>query len=237
MRNILIIGASGEIGSQIALQLGKKGYSLILHYHQNYHSFEQLKKDLPENQLLDFIQADLTNEQGINRLIGNIAYPIDAVVFSSGIAYYGLLQETPEQVMNDMLSIHVKAPLAIVKNILPDMIRRKSGKIIMITSIWGEIGASYEVVYSTVKGAQNSFVKALAKEVGPSGITVNAISPGFIDTKMNPLSHEEKAQLLEDIPLNRPGTPEDVANAVTFLLSQQGAYIHGEILRISGGWD
>lgn len=235
--NVLIIGASGEIGSQIALQLAKEGYSLILHYNQNEKKMESIQSVLPENCLLDVIQADLTKLEEVTSLLERIVYPIEAVVFASGIAYYGLFQETPEQMIDDMLSIHVKAPLTIVKKILPSMIRRKAGKIILISSIWGEIGASYEVLYSTVKGAQNSFVKALAKEVGPSGIRVNAISPGFIDTRMNPLSSEEKAQLVEDIPLNRAGKPDDVANAVSFLLSKKSSYIHGEVVRVTGGWD
>lgn len=235
-KNVLLIGASGEIGSAIASQLGKEGYQLILHYHQNRASIEQIRENLASETVLDIIQANLSFQNGIEHLLGKLVYPVDYIVFASGIAYYGLFQDTPESVIDDMLSIHVKAPLTIVKKLLPSMIQRKSGNIIIISSIWGEIGASHEVLYSTVKGAQNSFVKALAQEVGPSGIRVNAISPGFIDTKMNPLSMEEKADIINDIPLNRPGLPQDVANAVSFLLSGKASYIHGEIVRISGGW-
>jgi 3-oxoacyl-[acyl-carrier protein] reductase len=236
-KNVLIIGASGDIGSKIATQLGTEGYSLILHYNQNEKAIEALQNKIPTGAILDTIKANLATDEGIKSLLKGIFYPIDSIVFSSGIAYYGLFQDTPEPIMDEMLSIHVKAPLSIVKEILPEMIKRKSGKIILISSIWGEVGASNEVLYSAVKGAQNSFVKALSKEVGPSGIVVNAVSPGFIETKMNPLTVEEKEYLVDDIPLNRAGTPQDVADAVSFLLSDKAAYIHGEILRITGGWD
>src|SRR5699024_2315016 len=102
---------------------------------------------------------------------------------------------------------------------------------------WGDVGASNEVIYSSVKGAQNSFVKALAKEVAPSGISVNAISPGYVDTKMNShLDEDEKNAILSDIPMNRAGSPADVANAVSFLLDDRSNYIQGEIIHLTGGW-
>src|SRR5690625_2725468 len=117
------------------------------------------------------------------------------------------------------------------------MIILKSVKIVFITSIWGHVGASFEVVYSTVKGAQNSFVKSLAKEVGPNGISVNGVSPGFIDTKMNQhLLQEEKAAIISDIPLNRAGLATDVSHTVLFLLDDKANYIQGEIVHITGGW-
>ncbi|HAM80405.1 elongation factor P 5-aminopentanone reductase [Ornithinibacillus bavariensis] len=235
-KNILIIGASGAIGSAITEQLILDGHQLILHYHQNRDAIDTILENAKAESILGFIKADLSNMANISDFLEKIAYPVDAIIFASGIAYYGLFQETPDEVMEEMFSIHIGAPLLITKTLLGDMLLRKNGKIIFISSIWGEVGASNEVLYSTVKGAQNSFVKALAKEVGPSGILVNAVSPGFIDTKMNPLSADEKEALLEEIPLNRPGLPEDVANTVSFLLSDKSNYIHGEIIRVTGGW-
>src|SRR5690625_2104238 len=136
-----------------------------------------------------------------------------------------------------MLSMHVKAPLFITKHFLPAMINRKSGKIVFITSIWGHVGASHEVVYSTVKGAQNSFVKSLAKEVGPSGISVNGISPGLIHTQMNDhLTEIDREMLHADIPLQRAGDPLEIAYLVEFLLDKKSSYIQGEMVRITGGW-
>src|SRR5699024_9853769 len=182
-------------------------------------------------------QADLSEQSGINHLLGQLVFPADAIVFAGGSAHYGLFQDTDEQIMDAMLTLHVKAPWTITKYILPSMIREQYGRIIFITSVWGEAGAGNEVVYSSVKGAQNSFVKALAKETASSGIAVNAVSPGFIDTKMNQhLLAEEKAKIVHEIPANRAGTSEDVANTVSFLMNERSDYIHGEIIHVSGGW-
>ncbi|HLS07401.1 MAG TPA: SDR family oxidoreductase [Bacillota bacterium] len=236
-KNILIVGASGDIGQAIAKQLASLGHQLILHYHRNVRALDQLKQSISEDQIIAQIQADLTTTRGIETFIETINYPIEQIVFASGIPHYGLFQETSEQTMDKMLTLHVKAPWVITKHLLPQMIRQQSGKIVLITSIWGTFGASYEVIYSTLKGAQNSFVKALAKEVAPSGISVNAISPGFIETKMNDhLVAEEKRAIISDIPMNRAGTVQDIANAVCFLLSDQSSYIQGEVIHVTGGW-
>lgn len=235
--NVLIIGASGDIGSAIAVKLGKEGYQLILHYHQNRGKINNIREKLSFDVILAEIQADLSQEQGIKSLITDIVFQVDHVIFASGNAYYGLFQSTPEETMDDMLSIHVKAPLLITKYLIPSMIQRRFGNIIVITSIWGTVGASNEVVYSTVKGAQNSFVKSLSKEVKPSGVSVNAISPGYIETKMNAnLSDAEKELILQEIPVGRVGIPDDVAQLVFFLISQPFNSIRGEIIGIDGAW-
>ncbi|SFA76524.1 3-oxoacyl-[acyl-carrier protein] reductase [Lentibacillus halodurans] len=233
----MIIGASGDIGTAIAKQLAGEGYRLILHYYQNKQAITAHRAGLDKESILMEIQADLSETEGINHLIRQLVFPVDAVIFAGGKAHYGLFQDTDEGAMDLMLTLHVKAPWTITKHLLPSMIRRKQGRIILITSVWGEVGAGHEVVYSSVKGAQNSFVKALAKEAAPSGIAVNAVSPGFIDTKMNQhLLSEEKAQIIHDIPANRAGTSKDVAHTVSFLMSKQSDYIHGEIIHVSGGW-
>src|SRR5690625_4680652 len=139
--------------------------------------------------------------------------------------------------MDKMLSIHVKAPMLISKFLLPAMIQQNSGSILVISSIWGSVGASNEVVYSSVKGAQNSFIKALAKEVGPNGVSVNAVSPGFIDTKMNRvLKDTDREDIIAHIPLHRPGLTSDDAHTVEFLMDERSTCIHGEIVNITGGW-
>lgn len=236
-KNVLIIGASGGIGSAVAKQLAGESYQLILHYNQNKQAMYANRDKLHEESILMEIQADLSQDDGINRLISQIVFPVDAIIFAGGTAHYGLFQDTEETQMDMMLTLHVKAPWQITQQLLPSMIQRKQGRIILITSVWGETGAANEVVYSSVKGAQNSFVKALAKESAPSGIAVNAVSPGFIDTKMNQgLLQEEKEKIISDIPANRPGTPEDVAHTVAFLMSEHADYIHGEIIHVSGGW-
>ncbi|HLS09574.1 elongation factor P 5-aminopentanone reductase [Lentibacillus sp.] len=236
-KNVLIIGASGDIGTSIAKRLARDGWQLMLHYNQNKQAMETNRLRLNNESILMEIQADLSEETGINRLLNELVFPVDGIVFAGGKAHFGLFQDTDEQVMDFMLTLHVKAPWMITKHLIPAMIREKQGRIVFITSVWGEAGAGNEVIYSSVKGAQNSFVKALAKEAAPSGIAVNAVSPGFIDTKMNQhLQAEEKATIIDAIPANRPGTAEDVANTVSFLMNGQSDYIHGEIIHVSGGW-
>ena len=236
-KNVLIIGASGDIGAAITKQTAKEGHQLMLHYHANKDVMDELMEEFTEGQLLQVIQADLSNLEGINKLLAALVFRVDIIIYASGRAAFGLFQEMSEEKMDEMLSLHVKAPWMITKHLLPGMIKNESGKIILITSIWGETGASNEVLYSTVKGAQNSFVKALAKEVAPSGITVHAISPGFIDTKMNAgLSREERAEIYESIPLKRAGSPDEVATTVTYLLNTNSTYLNGQIIQVSGGW-
>lgn len=236
-KNVLILGASGDIGSAITKQLSAEGYSFILHYHQNRSSMEHLLKELDEQTILQIVQADLTTGEGARCLCHEVAFSVHAIIYVSGTAHIGLFQDTEETDMDKMLALHVKSPWLIIQHFLPMMIKERSGNIIFITSIWGNIGASNEVIYSSVKGAQNSFVKALAKEVGPSGISVNAVSPGFIDTKMNQhLHHSERENIISHIPLNRAGMAMDVAHAVSFLISDKSTYIQGEIVNINGGW-
>lgn len=236
-KNVLLIGSSGDIGSAIARNLAEDGYQLLLHYHENPEALKNVKKDIPAEAVLAELQADLRNNQEVEKLLSQLVYTVDAVIFASGKASIGLFQDATNSLMDEMITLHVKAPWKICNRLLPEMIHKKSGKIIFITSIWGNVGASNEVIYSSVKGAQNSFVRALAKEVALSGIAVNAVSPGFINTKMNQqLLPEEKELITNEIPANRAGTPEEVANVVGFLMSEQSNYIHGEIININGGW-
>ncbi|WLV25819.1 SDR family oxidoreductase [Aciduricibacillus chroicocephali] len=235
--NVLLVGASGDIGAAIARQLEAAGFGLLLHYNQNAKRMDELREKLrPESILLE-LKADLRDEENVHALLEQLVFPVHHVVFASGAADYGLFQDVTYEKMDEMLNLHVKSPWVITKNLLPSMLSNQSGNIVFITSIWGAVGASNEVIYSSVKGAQNSFVKALAREVGPSGVRVNAVSPGYIRTKMNAQLSEDDSNLLEaEIPLGRAGNPLDVANAVAFLLNEKSSYIHGEIMNVDGGW-
>lgn len=236
-KNILIIGASGDIGLAIASQLAKDGYQLLLHYHTNQKSLNSLMHEVEVEQILQVIQADLSTEEGINQLLQTIHFHVDSIIFANGNSILGLFQDLNEIEMQEMITLHLKAPMTITKKLLPSFIRNRAGKIIFITSIWGEVGASNEVLYSTLKGAQNSFVKSLAKEMADSGVTVNAVSPGFIDTKMNAgFSLEEKNEIYSNIPLRRAGKPNEVADTVVHLLKAQTNYLNGQILQVNGGW-
>lgn len=236
-KNILIIGASGDIGIAIAEELAHSGNQLLLHFYSNPLSFQQLEEKIGQDHIISVIQADLSTEKGIKKLLDSIVYHVDEIVFASGKTHFGLFQDITTSTINDMLFLHVKAPLLITKHLLPNMIKQRFGKIVFITSIWGSVGASNEVMYSTVKGAQDSFIKSLAKEVATCGISVNGVSPGFIDTKMNQhFGSEEREALIADIPMNRAGKPKEVADVVSFLLSKQSSYIQGEIIEVTGGW-
>lgn len=234
VQNVFVIGASGDIGSAISKQLAEEGYSLLLHYNRNREAMEKLVKEMDEERILQILQADLTLSSSVHKLCEEVVFPVDAIIYVSGMAHFGLFHTVTEKEMDTMLHLHVKAPWLVTKYFLNDMLRQQKGKIIFITSIWGHAGASNEVIYSSVKGAQNSFIKALAKEVGPAGISVNAVSPGFIDTKMN--EHVEKERIISQIPLHRAGLTTEVAHTVSFLMEERSNYIQGEIINISGGW-
>ncbi|MFA1821221.1 elongation factor P 5-aminopentanone reductase [Virgibacillus oceani] len=235
--NVLIIGASGDIGIAIAKQLANGGYTLLLHYNTSREKIDQFRESMDESYVLGVLQADLCEESAVKKFLTELVFPVDSIIFASGSAHFGVFQDTAESTMDNMINLHVKAPWMITKYLLPQMVKKQSGAVIFITSIWGEQGASNEVIYSSVKGAQNSFVKALAKEVAPSGISVNAVSPGFIETKMNGhLPDTEKDELISGIPVNRAGRPDEVAHVVSFLLDDKSSYIQGEIINMAGGW-
>lgn len=236
MKNILIIGASGDIGIAIAEELANENYCLILQYNKHFKPIQELKKRINSELILSSIQADLYTDNGVDQLLEQLFFQIDGIVFAGGTAYYGLFQDTSDLVINQLMSLHIKAPLRISKALLPNMIKRRLGHIILISSIWGHVGASHEVIYSTVKGAQNSFVKSLAKEVSSCNISVNGVSPGFIDTKMNMnMSSVEKEDFISKIPINRAGLPTDIAHVVNFLLDNRSQYIQGEMIKVTGG--
>lgn len=231
----LITGASGGIGQAIAKQLAEEGYQLYLHYNKHKNEVVELQKHLDVGTIS--VCADLEKESGPTELLSQIHHDIDCIVHNSGYSYVGLVTDLDDHTVKRMTQLHVTSPFLITKHLLTSMIREKCGHIIMITSIWGLTGASCEVLYSMVKGGQNSFVKALAKEVAPSGIKVNGVAPGMINTKMNDhISAEEMNEIAEDIPMGRVGQPEEVANVVRFLLTKQSSYINGQILSVNGAW-
>ncbi|MCA1030139.1 SDR family oxidoreductase [Bacillus timonensis] len=238
VKYVLITGASGGIGRAIALKLAEEGYGLYLHYNHNEEAISKLASKLKsENVDVKIVGADLSSSLGIETLLNLIDDPIYGVVYCAGSSYFGLVTDMEEQTIDDMIQLHIKSPFTLIKSILPSMIEKKTGNIIMVSSIWGEIGASCEVLYSMVKGGQNSFVKALAKEVAPSGIRVNAVSPGAINTQMlSVFTEEDRDEIAVDIPMGRIGEPSEIADTVTFLLSKQSTYITGQVISVNGGW-
>lgn len=234
---ILITGASGGIGKATAIEFAKQGYSLYLHYHSNKEAIEQLMEELkPFGVECMPIQADLSVPEGVEKLCANI-FSLNGIVLNSGKSYYGLVNDMSMDMINESIQLHMTSPFLIVQKLLPKLMKQPKSAIVAVTSIWGDTGASCEVLYSMVKGGQNAFVKALSKELAPMGIRVNAVSPGAVKTQMlNGFSDEELQQLEEEIPLGRLAEPEEIASSIVYLLSDASSYITGQIMRVNGGW-
>jgi 3-oxoacyl-[acyl-carrier protein] reductase len=233
----LITGASGGIGQAVALKLASLGYHLYLHFNKNETAIKELLEQLESfgGEYLP-IHADLEESEGYKKICSQI-FSLDAIIHCSGNSHYGLLVDLKHEEVESLIRVHVMNPIMITKELLPKLIKKRSGNIILISSIWGQTGAACEVVYSTAKGAQISFVKALSKEVALSGVRVNAIAPGAVETAMMGKFSEEDIQLLHyEIPMGRLGVPEEIANGVKFLLSNESSYITGQVLSINGGW-
>lgn len=233
----LLTGASGGIGRATALELAKEGWNLYVHYFQNVQELKQLQSDLKQYHIEVIpIQADLATAGGVNDLTKQI-FQLDAIVYMSGIAPYGLFMDTNDETIEMMLQLHVKSPLQLVRNLTPKLLRNQTSSIVLMSSIWGQTGAACEVIYSTVKGAQIAFVKSFSKEVAQNNLLVNAIAPGAVDTQMlQGFSESEISEIESSIPMGRLAKPEEIAAAVSFLLSPKASYITGQVLAVNGGW-
>ena len=241
MKTALITGASRGIGFSIAEKLASEGYRLfIVGRHQaTIHDAALRLEHRFEVPVTPFTAdaGDFTAAQALSSLVLREAGTPDVLVNNAGISYVGLLQDMTEEDFDRVLTTNLKSVFNYCKVFLPGMIRRHAGSIINISSVWGEAGASMEVVYSASKGGVNAFTKALAREVAPSGIRVNAIACGVIDTQMNAhLSSEEKTDLEHQIGLERFGTPAEVAEVASFLASDKASYLTGQILTLDGSF-
>ena len=236
-RFALITGASGGIGQALAITLASEGYSLYLHYHQNAQGIRELLESLaPFKGEYIPIQADLSVPDGYKKIAENI-FSIDTIIHNSGISHYGLFADIDEEIVKKMTMVHIISPLMLTKELLPKMIRQQHGNIVLMTSIWGQTGAACEVVYSTVKGAQISFVKSLSKELALNGIRVNGIAPGAVNTSMLSNFTEDEIEILKgDIPMGRLAKPIEIAETVSFIISPKASYITGQIFSVNGGW-
>ncbi len=238
---VLITGASGGIGSDIARIFAQKGYSVALHYNKNEKSANALLGLFLENGVdAKLFRADLSKEGQAKKLCDAVISEfgrIDVLVNNAGISLTKPFLDTSEKEGENVIAINLTSSMALSRYAAEDMLKRKSGSIVNISSVWGLCGASCEVYYSAAKAGLIGFTKALSKEMAPSGIRVNCVAAGVIDTKMNDnLSKEEKSALGEEIPLGRFGSGYDVAKAVYFLASSDADYITGETINVSGGF-
>lgn len=237
MKTVLITGASGDIGQALATTFIENGYLVVGTYYSNETAILKLKENLGEN--FHYFQSDLSDFSQCHKLIKNIhdlGLNIDVLINNAGISKVGLLQDLDEDTWNTLWNTNVTSAVALSKFVIPDMLKKQEGKIINISSVWGNKGASCEVGYSATKGALNTFTKALSQELAPSNIQVNAISCGIIDTKMNGhLTPEDINDIIDEIPASRLGTPKDIADVV-FSVANAGTYMTGQIITVDGGW-
>lgn len=239
-KTVLITGASRGIGKAVAVKFAKKGYNVVINCVNNEERLLQTKKEIESYQVscLAFM-GDMGDMEQCEKLFKRIKKQFDTVdvlVNNAGISYIGLLQDMTSADWNRMIHTNLTSVFNLCKLAIPDMVEQKQGKIINISSVWGEVGASCEVAYSATKGGINAFTKALAKELAPSNVQVNAIACGAIDTEMNQfLEEDELISLVEEIPTGRLGSAEEVADLV-YHLGYKNAYLTGQVIGLDGGW-
>ena len=233
----LITGASRGIGRAIAESFAGAGYALILTCSKTLDDLNTVVAQISEEYGTPClaVQADMGNAQDVARLFSEIDH-LDVLVNNAGISYVGLLSDMSEEDWHKVMAVNLDSCFYTAKHAIPLMLKKHSGRIINISSVWGNVGASMEVAYSASKGGINAFTKALAKELAPSNIQVNAIACGVIDTSMNAcFTAEDMAALTEEIPADRIGKPEEVAQ-LALQLAQAPTYLTGQIITLDGGW-
>lgn len=240
-RTAFVTGASGEIGASVCRELASEGFDICAGYFSNKSSCENLCALLREKYGVRAEPAavDLSDPTSIKAAaefcVNSFGQP-SALINNGGCEYIGLFQDMDCDEILRVVNTDLTGAMLLTRHLINGIIANR-GSIVNITSVWGEIGASCEVAYSAAKAGLIGFTRALSKELAPAGVRVNALSPGFIDTRMNSqLTAEERAAVIAEIPADRAGTAQEVAAAAKFLISDNAAYITGQTLRIDGGW-
>lgn len=241
LNNILITGASRGIGRAAAIAFANSGYTVIVNYLSSEAKALELCSDIKASGGRAIpVRFDVSNRLEVHETLVEIQQKvghINTLINNAGVAFDGLFTQTSEGDWNRLFDVNVNGVYNCISELLPAMIRAKCGCIINVSSIWGLVGASCEVAYSSTKAAVIGLTKALAKEVGPSGIRVNCIAPGVIDTDMNSAySKADIDALIEATPLSRIGIPEDIASLMLFLASDKASFITGQVISPNGGF-
>ena len=240
MSTVLITGASRGIGAQCALAFAREGYDVAVNF---CHSEEKASALVKEIQALGVrataVCADVSDSAQVKKMFESVRAElgtVDILVNNAGIAHVGLLTDTTDDEWRQLLDTNLSGAFYCCREALRDMIRAHSGVIVNIASMWGEVGASCEAAYSAAKAGVIGLTKALAKEVGPSGVRVNAVSPGVVMTDMmGGFSDEDVAALKEETPLTALGSPGDIADMVLYLASEKARFITGQVFSVNGG--
>ena len=241
MSTVLITGASRGIGAATARLFAEKGWNVAVNYNKSAQAAEDLVRELTGLGVRACaIQADVSDPEQAAELVEQTVRELgglDALVCNAGIALpQQLITDTTDEQWRQIFAANVNGMFYTIRAAVPHFVRRKAGRIVTLSSVWGMTGGSCEVAYSAAKGAVIAMTKALAKELGPSGITVNCVAPGVIATDMNKhLDGDSLEALRQEIPLERIGTPEDVARSIFFLANEESAYITGQVLQPNGG--
>ena len=236
-KSALITGSSRGIGKATAIAFAKSGYNLYLTCEKSIDALYQLARQLEKEYHITCtaVQVDMGDFLDVKELFADIE-ELDVLVNNAGICHSGLLADMSPEQWHRVQAVNLDSCFYTSKFAIPLMLKKHSGKIINVSSVWGAQGASMEVAYSASKGAVNTFTKALARELAPSNIQVNAVAPGVIDTDMNAgYTDDERAVLIDEIPANRMGTPEEVA-AMILQIATAPEYMTGQVITVDGGW-
>ncbi len=239
--NVLITGGSKGIGAAIAKRFAEAGMNVVIHYLKSHESANETARTCLQHDVKVLtISADLRSKEQIYRMRSKLeehGMMPDILVNNAGVSHYGLLSDVTEEEWDDVMNINLKSAFLCTQAFIPFMLAQKSGRVINVSSIWGISGASCEVVYATAKGGLNAFTKSLAKELAPSGITVNAVAPGAVETDMlQGFDAGEKDSMQQAIPAGRFAQPEEIASLVYFISLPESGYINGQIISPNGGW-
>lgn len=233
IKTALVTGGARGIGEEICRALSRDGWYLYIHCGKSVAEAKSLCEELGN---AEYITADLSRPEAIDLIAEKCPSP-DAIINNAGVALVTLFDKASDEDIRRMYEINLFAPINLTRRLLPSMISKKGGVVINISSVFGESGGSCEVDYSAAKAGIIGFTKALAKEVGPAGVRVNCVCPGVIDTEMNDdLTFEDVEALCDEIPLDRIGEPDEVAECVAFLVSDKAKYITGSVFDVNGGW-